>query len=446
MASTTCLSSFLFLLLLASWLAPPAAEGGVWANTARGGATRDCTGVEKLTTLKTTRRVESEAGFTEYFDDKDVQFQCSGFAAHRQTILPKGFLKPHYSNSPRVIYVIQGSGQYGLAIPGCPESQRSVDGDEHQKINSFKKGDVIVVPAAIVSWFYNSGDSPIVTINFLDTGNSANQLDGKRRIYFLAGSQQQADNSWQSVFRGFEGTLLADSLGVSNELARKFQIPPKQNGEIVMLHEGLKVKPLQSHEEEEEDQRLRMAAGSAGPLKGLDQAFCSLKTKENIDQGGDVEDPRAGTLSNLNSNKFPILDIVQISLTRAIMYKGACLVPHWSLNTHSAVYCTAGRGRIQLIDSEGRSAYDDELLPGQIVIVPHTFVCIKQATGETFEYISFKTHGAAMFNQIIGKESLLRALPAEVIMSSFGNITREDVRILKKGDAPSIVPPRHASM
>ncbi|MDT3479958.1 cupin domain-containing protein, partial [Salmonella enterica] len=424
-----CLCFILFCL-------GPLAEGGQWASTARGGAPRDCTGVEKLTTLEPTQRVDSEAGYTEYFNDTDVQFRCSGFAAHRQTISRDGFLKPHYSNSPRVIYVIQGSGLYGLAIPGCPENQRGVDGDQHQKINKFSKGDVIVIPAAIVSWFFNNGEIPIITINFLDTGNSANQLDGKRRIYFLAGNQHQVGNSWQGVFSGFEPNMLADSLGVSEELAKKFQTPAQHNGEIVHLKNGLGLKPTFNNDQEEEEDRQR------NRLKGLDQAFCSLKTKENIDQSGDVEDPRAGILSNLNANKFPILDIVQISLTRAIMYKGACLVPHWSLNTHSAVYVTAGKGRIQLIDSEGRSAYDDELGPGQMVIVPHTFVCIKQATGETFEYISFKTHGAAMFNQIIGKESLLRALPAEVIMSSFRNLTKEDVKILKEGDAASIVPPR----
>lgn len=65
--------------------------------------------LERLTALEPTRRVPSEAGFTEYFDQYNEQFQCAGVAAQRRTIQPKGLLLPSFSDAPSLIYIVQGS-------------------------------------------------------------------------------------------------------------------------------------------------------------------------------------------------------------------------------------------------------------------------------------------------------------------------------------------------
>ena len=78
---------------------------------------------------------------------------------------------------------------------------------------------------------------------------------------------------------------------------------------------------------------------------------------------------------------------------------------------------------------------------GKLLIIPHTFVCIKQVICDTFEWVSFKTHAATMFNRVVGKESLFRALPQDLILSSYKNLTREEVRLLELGEELSIIHP-----
>lgn len=67
--------------------------------------------IDRLSALEPTRRVPSEAGFTEYFDQFHEQLQCAGVAAQRRTIHPQGLLLPLFSNSPSLIYIIQGSSK-----------------------------------------------------------------------------------------------------------------------------------------------------------------------------------------------------------------------------------------------------------------------------------------------------------------------------------------------
>lgn len=49
--------------------------------------------------------------------------------------------------------------------------------DRHQKIENFKKGDVLIFKAGITHWMYNNGDQDIKLVVMFDTTNRANQLD-----------------------------------------------------------------------------------------------------------------------------------------------------------------------------------------------------------------------------------------------------------------------------
>ncbi|RWW11321.1 hypothetical protein GW17_00025080 [Ensete ventricosum] len=65
--------------------------------------------IEKLSALELTRRVPSEAGYTEYFDQFTEQLRCVGVAAYRRTIQPRGLLLPFFSGAPRLVYVVRCS-------------------------------------------------------------------------------------------------------------------------------------------------------------------------------------------------------------------------------------------------------------------------------------------------------------------------------------------------
>jgi len=88
-----------------------------------------------------------------------------------------------------------GRGISGTVVPGCPESfqqftqQRQPRGggqqstrDQHQRINHFREGDILALPAGVAHWAYNDGDQPVVAITLVDYSNSANQLDPNRRV------------------------------------------------------------------------------------------------------------------------------------------------------------------------------------------------------------------------------------------------------------------------
>jgi hypothetical protein len=95
------------------------------------------------------------------------------------------------------MYVHVGRGFLGTVLPGCPEtfqesqqqsqqqrgqSESFRQQDRHQKIQHFREGDIIALPAGVAHWAYNDGDSPVVAVFFLDAGNSDNQLDEHIRV------------------------------------------------------------------------------------------------------------------------------------------------------------------------------------------------------------------------------------------------------------------------
>ena len=93
-----------------------------------------------------------------------------------------------------------GRGMQGLMLPGCPETfqssqqsqqqqqqehqgqgQRSHQ-DRHQRLQQFRKGDIIAIPAGAAHWMYNDGENDLVAVVLLDNANNANQLDQNPRV------------------------------------------------------------------------------------------------------------------------------------------------------------------------------------------------------------------------------------------------------------------------
>jgi hypothetical protein len=60
-----------------------------------------------------------------------------------------------------------------------------------------------------------------------------------------------------------------------------------------------------------------------GGYNGLEENFCSLKARQNIENPArsDTYNPRAGRITRLNSQNFPILNLVQMSATRVNLYQ-----------------------------------------------------------------------------------------------------------------------------
>lgn len=147
--------------------------------------------LENLRAEEPARRIEAEAGYTELWEPNNEEFQCAGVNMVRHTIRPKGLLLPGFTNAPKLIFVVQGAGIRGVAMPGCPETyetdlRRSQSSgnfrDQHQKIRHFREGDLLVLPAGVSQWIYNRGQSDLILVVFVDTRNVANQIDPFARV------------------------------------------------------------------------------------------------------------------------------------------------------------------------------------------------------------------------------------------------------------------------
>ncbi|XP_028111311.1 11S globulin seed storage protein Jug r 4-like [Camellia sinensis] len=410
--------------------------------------------IERLNAREPQRRIEAEAGYTEFWDSDDDQFQCAGVAACRNVINPQGLLLPSYTSAPALLYVLQGKGFQGIMIPGCPEtfqsSQQSKEGqsrrfhDQHQKIRNLREGDVIALPAGIAHWCYNNGEQDLVLLIIEDTSNDHNQLDNNPRKFFLAGNPQQQQQQQQqkkqqnqgNVLAGMDVDTLAEVFRVDMETASRLQGQDDRRGHIVRAESDLQViRPQRTREEQEREER-----GYEGRDNGLEETICSARLRQNIDDPSraDFFNPRAGRLTILNSLTLPILSFLQLSAERGVLYRNAIMAPQYTLNAHSIIYATRGEAHMQIVDHRGQSVFNERIQEGQMVVVPQNFVVVKQAGRDGFEWVALKTNERAIFSTLAGHTSALRAIPVDVLANAY-QISRDEAMKLKRRRDESIM-------
>ncbi|XP_075498885.1 11S globulin seed storage protein 1-like [Primulina tabacum] len=405
--------------------------------------------IDRIIPHEPTQRIQSEGGYSEFWDFNKDEFQCAGVSFHRHTIKSRGMMQPAYHNSPILTYVVQGQGYYGVMISGCPEtfesSQQSLGGgggehrfrDRHQRIGHFKKGDIIAFPAGAPHWCYNNADEDLVVVVLQDNANNANQLDQNPRSFFLAGNpgssqekhqrygeehggSRRGQHEFGNVFQGLDVEILAEVFGVDQDTARKLRSEDDSRGPIIRVEKGLQViKP--PFEEEEYGRGQGRDERHNGGENGLEETICTAKLRENIDNPArsDIYNPRAGRYSTVNSLTLPILSFLRLSAARGVLHKNAIMAPHWYVNAHNIVYITRGELRMQIVNHRGQAVFDDRLREGQVVVVPHNFAVVKQAGEEGAEWVSFNTNENAMINTLSGRTSALRGMPVGVIANAY---------------------------
>ncbi|KAM0885486.1 hypothetical protein ACQ4PT_030306 [Festuca glaucescens] len=243
----------------------------LWQSSRQGGS-RGCK-FDRLQAFEPLHQVRSEAGITEYFDEQNEQFCCTGVSVIRRVIEPQGLLLPQYHNAHALVYILQGKGVIGLNFPGCPatfqqqfqpfgqgqfaqgQSRSQKFTDEHQRVHPFKQGDVVALPAGIVHWSYNDGDAPIVAIYVFDVNNNANQLEPIQKEFLLAGNNKRGQQFGQNIFSAFSVQLLSEALGISQQAAQRIRNQNDQRGEIIHVRQGLQfLKPIVSQQGQVEQQ------------------------------------------------------------------------------------------------------------------------------------------------------------------------------------------------
>ena len=156
----------------------------------------------------------------------------------------------------------------------------------------------------------------------------------------------------QNIFRGFNFQLLGEALGINEHTSQRLQNQNDQRGEIIRVNRALQIlQPIVSQQEEQEslphiqsqeDQyaaiQSQVGQSQIGQSQtwqpqvgqsicygsnGLEENFCDHKPTMNIEntRRADTYNPRAGRITRLNSQKFPILNTVQMSATRVNLYQ-----------------------------------------------------------------------------------------------------------------------------
>lgn len=107
------------------------------------------------------------------------------------------------------------------------------------------------------------------------------------------------------------------------------------------------------------------------------------------------------------------------------------VVPHWNMDAHSIMFVTKGSGKVQVIGMSRRPIFDGEVRKGQILIVPQNHALTKIAGDDGLEWFTVKTNDQARITPLAGPTSAIRALPVDLLMSSYG-LTNQEARKLKE--------------
>lgn len=64
--------------------------------------------LNQLKRSQPSRRIESEGGVTDVWDENEDQFQCAGVAPLRNTLQPNSLSLPNFHPAPRLVYIERG--------------------------------------------------------------------------------------------------------------------------------------------------------------------------------------------------------------------------------------------------------------------------------------------------------------------------------------------------
>nr|AAP15457.1 13S globulin [Fagopyrum esculentum]AAQ56206.1 13S globulin [Fagopyrum esculentum] len=393
--------------------------------------------LDQLTSSQPNQKIRSEGGTIEVWDEEEDQFQCAGVAAMRVTVQPDSLSLPSYYSSPRLVYVEQGEGVFGLSLPGCPETYQSrgmeMRGDEeeeegfesgrrmtdaHQPTRRVRKGDVVALPQGTVHWCFNDGQEDLVVVAVHNLNTDANQLDQSLKTFFLAGGVQGGSKEGKSqklnsnnILSAFETKLLAEALGTEEETVRKMQ-ESDERGPIVKARKNMRqmVTPPRFGREQDEDE-----------TNGLEESFCNMRFRHNLGPRteADIASRQAGRIHSVDQNKLPILEFIDMSAEKGHLLPNAMLAPAWPLSGHRVFYVLRGEAQRQIVDDNGQTVLDDRVSEGSMVVIPQFYISTCRAGRDGLEYVSFETTANPMSSPLNGHASVFKGMPIPVLSNSY---------------------------
>ncbi|XP_057977996.1 glutelin type-A 3-like [Malania oleifera] len=333
----------------------------------------------------------------------------SKVGAGRLVLAPRGFALPHYADSSKLGYVIQGCcGRAGMVFPNAPQ----------EVVFNLKEGVVIPVPAGVVSWWYNpaDSDSDLVILFLGETFKSHSPGDF---TYFL-------ETGARGILRGFSPKFISQAC----------QITQREEQAIVNAQTGTLIVKLGEEK----------AVGMPQPSTDDVASLTTHKMTYDIDgAAADVQVKSAGQLTAVTEAKFPVLGEVGLSVSRERMCAGAMSAPVNAADGAVRVsYVVAGSGRVEMVGVDGERVVDAEVEAGHLWVVPRFFTVSKVAGDDGIETVTMATTPQPVYGELVGPTSLWNALSPGTLRASLDTTPElEELFMTKMRKSTVLIPPNN---
>ncbi|GAB2229579.1 hypothetical protein Drorol1_Dr00013825 [Drosera rotundifolia] len=308
-----------------------------------------------------------------------------------------GLALPHYSDSAKVAYVLQGNGVAGIVLP-----------EKEEKVLPIKKGDAIALPFGVVTWWYNKEDTELVVLFLGDTSKA--HKSGSFTNFYLTGTN--------GIFTGFSTEFVSRAWDLDEATVKT--LVTKQTGTGIVKLDGSIKMPEPKKERRE------------GIALNCEEAPLDVDIKDG------------GCVVVLNTKNLPLVGEVGLGADLVRIYGKSMCSPGFSCDSALQVtYIVKGSGRVQVVGVDGKRKLEITVKAGNLFIVPRFFVVSKIADDTGMEWFSIITTPDPIFTHLAGRTSVWKALSPEVLQAAF-NVTPEvenQFRSKRTSDAIFFAPP-----
>ncbi|XP_052210223.1 glutelin type-D 1-like [Diospyros lotus] len=296
----------------------------------------------------------------------------SKVGAGKLLLHPRGFALPHYSDSSKIGYVLQGSCTVGIISPGTSREQ----------VLTIEKGDAVPVPVGVVSWWFNGGDSDVDIVFIGETSKA--YVPGEFTYFFLTGKV--------GLLGGFSNEFIRRAYnGITKEEASK--LVTSQTGTLVVrLDEGIS-------------------------MPNIPQPCNHHHKKQLI-----ISNSSLTAAANANYSTFEEVALSAKLVKLEPEGEAAVLPPTYAADSAVQVsYVVKGSGRVQLVGINGKQELDAQVKAGDLLVIPPFYAAMEIADHEQgVECLSVITSSQPKFGQLGGKTSVWKAMYPGALQASLG--------------------------
>lgn len=324
-------------------------------------------------------------GYYEWTNSKTPLLSETKLGAGKLLLHPLGFALPHYADSSKIGFVLEGTCTVGLVTPNSQE----------EKVVLIKKGDAIPLSAGVISWWFNAGDTDVLIVFLGETSKAL--VPGKFTYFFVGGVL--------GLLAGFQAEFVGKAFGLDQKESESL-VSSQPGALLVKLQKGIKFPEPSKHIKEK-------------LFATIDDPSCDVIVK-----GG-------GIVNTLTEKHFPMLGEIGLSAKLVKLEGNARLVPSYVADgSVQMCYVVKGSGRIRVVGGEGKPALDSKVEEGDLFIVPQYFATAEIADDGGLEVFSIITSSKPIFGQLAGNTSVWKALSPVVLQSTL-NITEEFEQLFK---------------